>query len=130
MSVNKVILVGHLGADPETRTTGSGMTVASLRLATTERRKDDSGAWSDHTEWHRVSCFGKQAENVGRYLKKGRQLYVEGKLRTRKWTDRDGVEKYSTEIVADSVVFIGGQERGGSREPESYSANSADDIPF
>ncbi|MEZ4235209.1 MAG: single-stranded DNA-binding protein [Myxococcota bacterium] len=113
MSVNKVILVGHLGADPETRTTGSGMTVANLRLATNERRKDDSGNWADATEWHRVVCFGKVAENVARYLKKGRQIYVEGKIRTRKWQDKDGNDKWTTEIFADNVTFLGGGRDGG-----------------
>jgi single-strand DNA-binding protein len=113
MSVNKVILVGHLGADPETRTTGSGMVVANLRLATNERRKDDTGNWADATEWHRVVCFGKVAENVSRYLKKGRQIYVEGKIRTRKWTDKDGNDKWTTEIFADNVTFLGGGREGG-----------------
>jgi single-strand DNA-binding protein len=113
MSVNKVILVGNLGQDPETRTTGTGMVVATLRIATSERRRDDSGNWTDHTEWHRVACFGKQAENVSRFLKKGRQVYIEGKLRTRKWQDKDGNDKYTTEILADQVVFLGGGRDGG-----------------
>src|SRR5690242_15998275 len=114
MSVNKVILVGNLGADPESRTTGGGMAVATLRLATTERQKDkDSGNWTDHTEWHRVVCFGKVAENVSRFLRKGRQIYVEGKIRTRKWQDKDtGQDRYSTEILADTVQFLGGGGRG------------------
>ncbi|MEQ1565370.1 MAG: single-stranded DNA-binding protein, partial [Myxococcota bacterium] len=107
MSVNKVILVGNLGGDPESRTTGSGMVVATLRIATSERRKDDGGQWTDHTEWHRVVCFGKVAENVGRFLKKGRQVYIEGKIRTRKWQDKDGNDKYTTEVLADQVVFLG-----------------------
>lgn len=110
-SVNKAILVGNLGADPETRTTGSGMVVATLRVATNERVKDGDD-WADHTEWHRVVCFGKVAENASRYLTKGRQIYVEGKIRTRKWTDKDGNDKYTTEILADNVTFLSGGRDG------------------
>ena len=114
-SVNKVILVGNLGADPETRTTGGGTVVATLRLATTERQKDrETGNWTDHTEWHRVVCFGKVAENVSRFLKKGRQIYIEGKIRTRKWQDKDGQDRWSTEVIADTVQFLGGG--GGGRD--------------
>lgn len=113
MSVNKVILIGNLGADPESRTSQSGTTVANLRIATTERMKDRDGNWSDHTEWHRVVCFGRTADNVVRYLKKGRQIYVEGRLQTRKWQDRDGNDRWSTEIVANDIRFLGGREGGG-----------------
>ena len=113
MAVNKVILVGNLGGDPETRTTAGGMVVSTIRLATSDRRKDDAGNWTDYTEWHRVVTFGKVAENVARFLKKGRQIYVEGKIRTRKWQDKDGQEKYTTEIVADAVQFLGGGREGG-----------------
>jgi len=114
MSVNKVILVGHLGADPESRSTNSGSTVVNLRLATTERMKDkDSGEWKEHTEWHRVVCFGKTAENVAKYTKKGRQIYVEGRLRTRKWQDQAGADRWSTEVVGDLIQFLGGREGGG-----------------
>ncbi|MEQ1503116.1 MAG: single-stranded DNA-binding protein, partial [Myxococcota bacterium] len=113
MSVNKVILVGNLGGDPETRTTGGGTVVATLRLATTDRRKDESGQWADATEWHRVVCFGKVAENVARFLKKGRQIYIEGKIRTRKWQDKDGQDRYTTEVIADTVQFLGGRDGGG-----------------
>jgi single-strand DNA-binding protein len=114
MSVNKVILVGNLGRDPETRTAGTGTVVANLRLATTSRERDKDGNWSDQTEWHTVVAFGKVAENVSRFLKKGRQIYVEGKLRTRKWQDKDGADKYSTEIIADTVQFLGGRPDGES----------------
>jgi single-strand DNA-binding protein len=114
MSVNKVILVGNLGRDPETRTAASGTVVANLRVATTSREKDKDGNWSDHTEWHTVVAFGKVAENVARFLKKGRQIYVEGKLRTRKWQDKDGQDRYSTEVVADTVQFLGGRPDGES----------------
>ena len=108
MTVNKAILVGNLGQDPEMRTTGSGTTVSNLRVATTDRRKDRDGNWTDHTEWHNVVVFGKTAENVGRYCKKGKQLYIEGRIQTRKWQDRDGNNRYSTEVVADQVRFLGG----------------------
>jgi single-strand DNA-binding protein len=113
MSVNKVILVGNLGGDPESRTTGGGTVVTTIRLATSERRKDDAGQWTDHTEWHRVVAFGKVAENVAKYLKKGRQIYVEGKIRTRKWQDKDGQDRYTTEVLADTVQFLGGRDGEG-----------------
>ncbi|MCK6508039.1 single-stranded DNA-binding protein, partial [Myxococcota bacterium] len=114
MSVNKAILVGNLGQDPELRTTGGGTPVATLRIATTERRRDKDNNWSDHTEWHTVVVFGRTAENVSKFCKKGRQLYVEGRIQTRKWQDKEGKDRYSTEIVADVVHFLGGGgERGG-----------------
>lgn len=113
MSVNKVILIGNLGRDPEMRSTAGGGQVANLNIATTERRKDRDGNWTDHTEWHRVVAFGKTAENVGRFLKKGRQVYIEGKLSTSKYKDKDGVEKWSTQIIADVVQFLGGKDGGG-----------------
>lgn len=111
MSVNKVILVGNLGQDPETRTAKSGSVIANLSVATNERVKSGED-WTDHTEWHRVVVFGKTAENVARFLKKGRQIYVEGKLRTRKWQDKEGQDRYSTEIVADTVHFLGPKPSG------------------
>lgn len=111
--INKVILVGNLGADPETRTAQTGTMVANLRIATTERQKDRDGNWSDHTEWHRVVCFGRTAENVARFLRKGRQVYVEGRIRTNKWQDKEGRDRWSTEIVANDVRFLGGREGGG-----------------
>lgn len=107
VGLNKVQLIGNLGKDPETRTTGGGTVVANMRIATAERVKDKDGNWSDHTEWHSVVCFGTTAENCARYLKKGRQVYVEGKLQTRKWQDKDGNDKYTTEIVAFVVSFLG-----------------------
>jgi len=117
--VNKVILIGNLGQDPEMRSTASGTAVANLRLATADRRKDRDGNWTDHTEWHTVVAFGRTAENVAQYCRKGKQLFVEGRLQTRKWQDRDGRDRYSTEIVADNVRFLGG--RG---ESAGYSAPS------
>jgi len=109
MTVNKAILVGNLGQDPEIRSTGSGTPVATLRIATSDRRKDRDGNWTDHTEWHTVVVFGRQAENVGRFCKKGKQLFIEGRIQTRKWQDRDGRDRYNTEIVANDIRFLGGR---------------------
>jgi single-strand DNA-binding protein len=112
-SVNKVILIGNLGADPELRQTQSGMAVANLRLATTDNRKDRDGNRQERTEWHRIVAFGRTAELCGQYLSKGRQVYIEGRLQTRSWDDRDGNKRYSTEIVADNVTFLSGGDRSG-----------------
>jgi single-strand DNA-binding protein len=112
-SVNKVILLGNLGRDPETRYTTGGDAVTNLSIATSEQWKDKSGEKQERTEWHRVVLFGRQAEVAGEYLKKGRSVYIEGRLQTRKYTDKDGVEKYSTEIVADRMQLIGGGREGG-----------------
>jgi len=112
-SVNKVILVGNLGADPEIRYLPSGDAIANIRLATTDRYKDKaSGEMKEATEWHRVAFFGRLAEIVGEYLKKGSAVYIEGRLRTRKWQGQDGQDRYSTEIVADQMQMLGG--RGGA----------------
>lgn len=112
-SVNKVILVGNLGADPEVRYLPSGDAIANIRLATTDRYKDKtSGEMKEVTEWHRVVFFGRLAEIVNEYLKKGSAVYIEGRLRTRKWQGQDGQDRYSTEIVADQMQMLGG--RGGS----------------
>src|SRR3954470_7486531 len=111
--VNKVILIGNLGADPETRAMPSGATVANLRIATTENWKDrTSGENQERTEWHRVALFGKLAEIASEYLRKGSQVYIEGSLRTRKWQDKQGNERYSTEIVGNDMQMLGG--RGGA----------------
>jgi single-strand DNA-binding protein len=118
--VNKVILVGNLGKDPEVRYVQSGNAVCTLRLAVTERRKDGD-QWKDHTEWMDVVTFGKTAENAGQYLQKGRQVYVEGRLQTRQFKDKEGQEKWRTEVVANQVLFLGGGggERGaGPRKSE------------
>jgi single-strand DNA-binding protein len=112
-SVNKVILIGNLGRDPETRYTTGGDAIANLNIATTEQWKDKSGEKQEKTEWHRVVLFGRQAEIAGEYLKKGHSVYIEGRLQTRKYTDKDGVEKYSTEIVGDRMQLLGGREGGG-----------------
>ena len=149
-SVNKVIIVGNIGRDPETRYMPSGDAVTNISVATSDRYKDkQTGEMKETTEWHRVAFFGKLAEIAGQYLKKGSQVYVEGRLRTRKWADASGQEKYSTEIVADSMQMLGSKIAGGGEGGESYSrpksadpSNSApaptaaslgamdDDIPF
>ena len=143
MTVNKAILVGNLGADPESRTAASGTVVTNLRIATTERQKDQDGNWNDHTEWHRVVCFGKTAENVARFLQNGRQVYIEGRIQTRKWQDKDGADRWSTEVVAREVRFLGSKDTGGQGERGGYqndtrggqgggrrSGGQDDDIPF
>ncbi len=113
-SVNKVIVLGNLGRDPEVRYTPNGNAVCNLRIATTRNWKSkDSGEKMEETEWHSVVLYDRQAEIAGEYLKKGRPVYIEGRLKTRKWTDKEGVEKYTTEIVADSMQLLGGREGGG-----------------
>jgi single-strand DNA-binding protein len=137
--VNKALLIGHLGQDPELRNTPSGQSVATLRLATADRYKDRDGNWQDRTEWHTVVVWGRTAENVAKFCKKGKQIYVEGRLTTRKWQDKEGKDRYTTEIVADTVQFLGGREGGGSEERGRDDRNTgrreasrADDdgIPF
>jgi single-strand DNA-binding protein len=112
-SVNKVILVGNLGRDPETRYMPDGGAITNISIATTSTWKDKSGEKQEATEWHRIAFFGKLAEIAGEYLKKGSQVYVEGKLRTRKWQDKDGVEKYTTEVIADAMQMLGGRQGMG-----------------
>ena len=122
-SVNKVIVVGNLGADPETRYLPSGEAVTNIRVATTDRWKDKaSGEMKEATEWHRISFFGRLAEIAGEYLKKGSQVYVEGSLRTRKWQDKEGHDRYSTEIRADVMQMLG--SRAGSGEPRGASSGA------
>lgn len=141
-SVNKVIIVGNLGADPETRYMPSGDAVASIRVATTDKWKDkQSGEMQEATEWHSISFFGKLAEIVSQYLKKGSQVYVEGKLQTRKYTDKNGVEKYATSIRADTLQMLGSRgdgapaQRQAAPQRQQAPAGSAadfddDSIPF
>jgi single-strand DNA-binding protein len=154
-SVNKVILVGNLGADPETRYMPSGDAIANIRIATTDTWKDKAtGEKKEQTEWHRVAFFGKLAEIAGQYLKKGSQVYIEGSLRTRKWQDKDGQDRYTTEIRADTMQMLGSRQgmgdappreappAGAARRQESPGAPSGggsgaggfgdmdDDIPF
>lgn len=119
-SVNKVILVGNLGRDPEMRYLPSGDAVANLAIATTDKYKDKSGQMVEQTEWHRVSFFGRTAEVCGQYLKKGSQVYVEGSLRTRKYTDKEGVERYTTEIRGDRMQMLGGRG-GGAADTDDFN---------
>ena len=138
-SVNKVLLIGNLGRDPEVRYTTGGSPVANFTMATTDRWNDPgTGEKKERTEWHRIVVWGKQAEIAGEYLRKGRQVYVEGALQTREWTDRDGNKRYTTEVRAlrfqmlgkrdDAPVSPAGQETPAVAEPES--GYSEDDIPF
>lgn len=130
-SVNKVILIGNLGRDPETRYMPDGGAVTNVSIATTESWKDKNGEKQEKTEWHRVAFFGKLAEIAGEYLKKGSQVYVEGRLQTRKWQDKDGQDKYTTEIIADRMQMLGSRqgmgggdrEAGGEREGGSRPAS-------
>ncbi|MBL8511914.1 MAG: single-stranded DNA-binding protein [Betaproteobacteria bacterium] len=124
-SVNKVILVGNLGRDPETRYMPDGGAITNISIATTSTWKDKNGEKQEQTEWHRVSFFGKLAEIAGEYLKKGSQVYVEGKLRTRKYQDKDGVEKYATDIIADAMQMLGSrQSMGGDSGGGDYARQS------
>lgn len=141
-SINKVILVGNLGADPETRYMPNGDAVANIRLATTESWKDkDSGEKKEITEWHRVVFYRKLAEIVGQYLKKGSAVYIEGRIRTRKWQDKEGQERYTTEIEANEMQMLGGKPSGESAPSEKPQRNAQgapkasiedmdSDIPF
>lgn len=123
MSVNKVILVGRLGQNPEVRYTPSGAAVANLNLATNEAWVDKNQQKQERTEWHRVVVWGKQAEHCAQYLSKGRQVYVEGRLQTRKWQDQAGQTKYSTEVQATTVQFLGGGGGGGMGGSDGPGAN-------
>ena len=118
--INKVILIGHLGQDPETRAMPSGSAVANLRVATTESWKDKtSGETKESTEWHNVALFGRTAEVAAQYLRKGSQVYIEGRLRTRKWQDKQGVDRYTTEVVANDMQMLGGRGGAGSGPAET-----------
>jgi len=137
-SVNKVILVGNLGRDPETRYMPDGGAITNVSIATTEVWKDKNGEKQEKTEWHRVAFFGKLAEIAGEYLKKGSQVYVEGRLQTRKWQDKDGQDKYTTEIVANAMQMLGSrqgmgggapQDREGGGEREAGAARPAASKP-
>jgi single-strand DNA-binding protein len=148
MSLNKAMIIGRLGQDPELRYTQSGMAMANLNVATNEVWNDKSGQRQERTEWHRVVVFNKQAETAAKYLKKGRQVFVEGRIQTRDWEDRDGNKRYTTEIIATTVQFLDGGEGGGRGAggggQHEYSEHDAgppqnagfdqsfndDDIPF
>jgi single-strand DNA-binding protein len=140
--INKAILIGNLGRDPEIRYAPSGTAVANFTIATSERWKDrDSGEWKDRTEWHRIVAFGRLAEICGEYLSKGRQVYIEGKLQTREWEDKEGNRRFTTEVLANEMKMLGPRDAGGS--PSSYGGAKVpeyegpplpeekdDDIPF
>lgn len=117
-SLNKVMLIGSLGRDPEIRYMPNGDAACNLSVATSESWKDKSGEKQERTEWHRISMFGKLAEIAGQYLAKGSSVYLEGKLQTRKWTDKDGVDKYTTEIIADRMQMLGGKEQRQGQQQE------------
>lgn len=143
-SVNKIIIVGALGKDPEVRYTSSGDAVASVSIATSSKYKNKNGEMVEETEWHRVTFFGKLAEIVGQYLKKGRSVYIEGRLKTSKYTDKNGVEKYATDIIANEMQMLGAPDGAASQKPAQKPAQQAlrkgpnaggfsdfeDDIPF
>jgi single-strand DNA-binding protein len=124
-SVNKAILIGNLGADPELKYTPTQRPVCTLSLATNEVFKDKAGARQERTEWHRITVWGEQAESCSKYLSKGRSVYVEGRLQTRSWDDKDGKKRYSTDIVADRVVFLGGGPRAGASGGDSDDGDGA-----
>jgi single-strand DNA-binding protein len=147
MSVNKVILVGNLGANPEVRFTQGGQPVANLRIATSEKWTDKQGQRQETTEWHRVVLFGKTAEVAQKYLVKGRQVFIEGRIQTRQWQDQQGQKRYSTEIVATNMQLLGGRAAGGEGAPPprddmsqtvpsddaigaDFGGGPDDDIPF
>ena len=130
-SVNKVILVGNLGRDPETRYTPDGAAITNVSIATTSNWKDKTtGERKEETEWHRVVFFGRNAEIAGEYLKKGRPVYVEGKLKTRKWQDKEGIERTTTEIIADQLQLLGSREGGTASGGASASAGSPFDDGY
>lgn len=134
--VNKVILVGNLGADPEMRYTPSGTAVANFRIATSETRTNKDGNKETKTEWHRIVTFGKLAEICGEYLAKGRQVYIEGRIQTRSWDDRDGNKRYTTEIIANTMQMLGAKDSAASGAPQGQAPDmeeppsDLDDVPF
>ena len=129
-SVNKVVLVGHLGGDPETRYTPSGAAVANFNMATNESWRDANGELQDKTEWHRCVMFGKSAEMAGELLKKGQLVYIEGKLQTRNWEDKDGVKRYTTEVVCDMFTMLGRRMDNTGQTTPVATSDDEDDLPF
>ena len=147
-SLNKVMLIGNLGKDPEVRYTQSGTAVASFSMATTEKFKSKAGEWEDRTEWHNVTVWGRLAEISGEYLSKGKPVYIEGRLQTRKWQDRDGNDRYTTEVVGEKLQMLGGKNGGNGNASNSGNGGTGggqgvsggsieepqfhpdDDIPF
>jgi len=140
-SLNKVMLIGNLGKDPEVRYTAAGTAVASFSVATSEKYKNKNGEWEEKTEWHNVTLWARLAEIAGEYLAKGKTVYIEGRLQTRKWQDKDGKDRYTTEIVGEKMQMLSGKGEGGGRQGggkvESQESgynepafNPDDDIPF
>ena len=124
--VNKVILIGNLGRDPELRYTSGQVAVVNFSIATSDRRKDAAGTWVEHTEWHNIVVFGNIATNCHKYLKKGSKVFIEGRIQTRKWQDKEGKDRYTTEIIANTVQFLTPKSAGG--DSQSY-AMSEDNYP-
>ncbi len=131
-SLNRVVLIGHLGADPDLKTTATGRSLCNLKVATEDVWKDKAGQRQEKTEWHRITVWGQQAETCGKYLKKGRQVYIEGSLETRTWDDKDGNKRFSTEVRADKVLFLGGKdaEQPEPRKPVEREPGVDDDLAF
>ena len=136
-SVNKVVLVGHLGADPESRFTPSGVAVSTFNMATNESWKNKEGEYEDRTEWHRIVLYGKAAETASEYMKKGQLAYVEGRIRTRSWEDKDGMTRYTTEVLGDRFTMLGRKSENKSTAAPAEAGASAggeggddDDLPF
>lgn len=133
-SLNKVLLIGNLGRDPEIRYTGSGTAVASFSLATSERFKNKGGEWEERTEWHNIIFWGRLAEIAGEYLAKGKTVFIEGKLQTRKWQDRDGKDRYTTEIIGEKMLMLSRKNGTNGDEPDQFNGgqgpSEGDDIPF
>ena len=139
-SVNKIVLVGHLGADPESRFTPSGVAVSTFNMATNESWKNKEGEYEDRTEWHRIVLYGKAAETASEYMKKGQLAYVEGRIRTRSWEDKDGMTRYTTEVLGDRFTMLGRKSENKSTAPADAGAGAGasagggggddDDLPF
>ena len=129
-SLNKVQLIGHLGADPESRFTTSGSAVANLTIATNESWRSAEGDTKEKTEWHRVVIFGKMAETAAEYMKKGQLVYIEGRLQTRSWEDKDNIKRYTTEVLCDSFTMLGRKTDDGSSASSGKEKEQDDDLPF
>lgn len=131
-SLNKVLLIGHLGADPESRFTTSGTAVATINLATNESWRSGEGEIKEKTEWHRCVLFGKQAETATEYMKKGQLVFLEGRLQTRSWDDKDGVKRYTTEVICDSFTMLGrrSDSEAGPKKTDAIDPPEDDDLPF
>lgn len=128
-SVNKVILIGNLGSDPEKRVTGTGQSVTTFNIATNERWQDKSGQKQERTEWHRIVVWGTQGDNCAQYLSKGRPVYIEGRLQTREWNDKEGNKRYTTEVIAQRVQFLGSAPGGSRGDTQAAPAPDVDQTP-